>query len=57
MLVHAGVNVDGEGAPIETYSLNQLGIDKEEFANTVLHRFKREYDSVQKTLYKVIGVN
>ncbi len=57
MLVHAGINVDDEGAPVKTYSLNKLKIHPNKFAFDVLDKFEEEYNSVQRTLYKVVGVN
>lgn len=57
MLVHAGINIDGTGAPLATYSLKNLDIFPDKFAKKVLNEFAAEYQSVQKTLYKVVGVN
>jgi len=57
MLVHAGINIDDEGAPVKTFSLNKLDIFPNKFACTVLDKFAKEYTSVQKTLYKVLAVS
>jgi len=56
MLVHTGINVSDEGAPVPTYSLGKLKILEHSFANIALQTFEKEYEDVQKTLYKVAGV-
>jgi len=56
-VVHFGINILDEGAPIPTYSLQKLNIDPKEFGMKILNEFKNFYEEdVQKSLYKVRGV-
>jgi hypothetical protein len=56
-LMHLGVNIDPEGAPVEAVGLEELGIDHFALARDVLERYGAECSSVEIALRKVRGVD
>jgi hypothetical protein len=52
-LLHFGVNVDPEGAPVAAVGLLEFKIEPSEFAKKVLERFKNEYHSMALACTKV----
>ena len=56
-LIHLGLNVTGEGAPVAAVGLGQLGIDAGAFAAICLDKFREEYESLLKASYKVRPVS
>ncbi len=52
-LVHVGVNVSGQGAPIPISSLQELNIEARELGESILKRFADEFDDVQFARVKV----
>ena len=52
-LIHLGLNVTGEGAPVPAIGLGELGVDATAFAKLCLEGFKQEYEGVLKASYKV----
>ena len=56
-LIHTGLNIIKEGAPIDVSDLSELGIqDVKEFANKVMQNYKNEIESIKNATYKVRGV-
>lgn len=56
-LIHTGVNILKEGAPIEVSCLDEMNIGNiEEFAQEIMERYKKEIESVKIALTKVRGV-
>ncbi len=41
-LIHLGINIDPEGAPVPAVGLAELGVDVERFAGEVMRRYARE---------------
>lgn len=56
-LIHLGLNVTGEGAPVAAVGLGDLGIDAGGFAKICLERFREEYEGLLKASYKVRPVD
>ena len=58
ILIHAGVNIDSEGAPIAACGLtNDLGItDIDEFAKEIMQKYSEEIDDIILASTKVRGV-
>lgn len=56
-LIHFAVNVTNENTPVKTLSLTDLGIDPNMFAQTLLERFKKEFDGILAASQKVSPVN
>jgi len=56
-LIHLGLNVTGEGAPVPALGLADLGVDAAAFAKICLERFREEYEGVLKASYKVRPVD
>lgn len=52
-LLHLGINIDPEGAPVEAIGLKRLGIDPERLIKAVHQRFKNEWHSVSWACVKV----
>jgi hypothetical protein len=52
-LIHLGLNLTGEGAPVAAVGLEELGIDAGGLAKLCLERFKEEYEGILKATYKV----
>ena len=56
-LIHSGLNIIKEGAPIEVSDLTEVGItDIKEFANKVMQKYSAEISSIKTACYKVRGV-
>ena len=56
-LMHFGINIDPAGAPVKAVGLDELGIDPERFARSVLERYGEECRSIETALRKVRGVD
>lgn len=58
ILIHTGININSEGAPIEACGLeNDLGIkDVEDFAREVMQKYSLEIDDIILASTKVRGV-
>jgi len=56
-LIHLGLNIVGEGAPVPAIGLQDLGIDSVQSAGLCLGGFKEEYEGVLKASRKVRAVN
>lgn len=58
VLIHTGINIDSNNAPIEACGLyNDLGItDIEEFAQEVMYKYSEEIDDIILASTKVRGV-
>lgn len=52
-LMHFGINIDPEGAPVPALGLAELDISSEEFAMRVLERVKLEWESIDWACAKV----
>lgn len=55
-LIHFGVNVDPEGAPVTAVGLSQLGVDSQKFTEAVLKRVKTEIEQIDEASVKVMSV-
>ena len=56
-LIHTGLNIIKEGAPIKASDLSEMGIkDIKEFAIKIMDKFKEEAQSIKMATYKVRGV-
>ena len=56
-LIHAGLNIIKEGAPISASDLSEMGIKNvKEFALRVMDKFRQEAQSIKMATYKVRGV-
>lgn len=58
VLIHTGLNILSEGAPVSASGLtSELGItDVKEFANEVMHRYSLELEDIKLACTKVRGV-
>lgn len=52
-LLHFGVNIDAEGAPVAAIGLKELKIDPDQLAHGVLEHWRGEWESVRKARCKV----
>ncbi len=52
-MVHFAVNVSNQGTPVKTCSLEDLGVDSEEFAGAAMDALALEWTSVLKATRKV----
>ena len=56
-LIHTGLNIIKEGAPISVSDLSEIGIvDIKKFANEIMQKFQDESQSIKMATYKVRGV-
>ena len=56
VLIHTGINIDAEGAPIAAYGLNEINnLNPEEFAQKVMKRFSEEVEDIIMATTKVSG--
>lgn len=55
-LVHFGINVDPQGAPVSAIGLAELGLEPLAFACELMSRFVAELDGVRRARVKVRGV-
>jgi hypothetical protein len=53
LLLHAGINIDPEGAPVPAIGLRELGISPEEWVPALLKRFSAELESIDWACAKV----
>lgn len=58
ILIHTGININSEGAPVKAAGLtNDLGItDIDALANEIMHRYSEETDDILLAATKVRGV-
>lgn len=56
-LIHLGINVLTEGAPVPAIGLQELKIEPEKFAKDCLENFRREYQGILKAAWKVRPVS
>ena len=58
ILIHTGINIDSEGAPVKASGLtSELGIkDIKDFAKEVLNKYSEEIDDIIMASTKVRGV-
>ncbi len=55
-LIHTGLNIIKEGAPISASDLSEMGIKNiKEFANRIMDKYRQEFESVKLATYKVRG--
>ena len=54
--IHFGVNVTGEGAPVEAAGLEDFGVDPEAFARDLLASYAAEIEGARAARAKVRGV-
>jgi len=52
-MIHAGINVSTAGTPVQTASLEMLGIDPVVYGRWVAENFARDYEKVWKACTKV----
>ena len=56
-LIHTGLNIIKEGAPISVSDLSEIGITNiKEFAQKIMQKFSDEAKSIKMATYKVRGV-
>ena len=55
-LIHFGVNVDSEGAPVDAIGLKDLGVNAKAFTEEVLSLVKKEVEEIYGASVKVFGV-
>ena len=55
-LIHLGINVDPEGAPVPAIGLDALAIDARELLDNLLERYAREMESCEHATGKVRAV-
>ena len=53
LLLHVGVNIDPEGAPVPAIGLTELGVSPEEWVPAVLERFAGEWEGIDWACAKV----
>jgi hypothetical protein len=56
-LIHLGINVDPEGAPVPAVGLRELGLDATAVLDELLGRYAREMDSAAYAATKVKSVS
>ena len=56
-LLHLGVNIDGDGAPVKTSSLRDMRVSPEEFLKGLARAYTSEMDSVKHAVGKVRHVS
>jgi hypothetical protein len=52
-LLHVGINVDPQGAPVPAVGLKEMGVDPVQFARLALERFSSEWESIEWACAKV----
>ena len=56
-LIHTGLNIIKEGAPVSASDLSEIGIkDIKEFAQKIMQKYKNELESIKGAVCKVRGV-
>lgn len=52
-MIHFAVNVNNQGTPVKTFSLEDLRVDANKLADAILNSFQKEYKSVLLATQKV----
>ncbi len=52
-MIHAGINVTTEGAPVQTCTLKMLGVDPVKYSNWVGENFAKDFKKVLAACAKV----
>lgn len=55
-LIHAGLNVSSRNTPVKTVGLDDLGLDPDRLAETILDGYTSEVESIRAARCKVRGV-
>jgi len=55
-LIHFGINIFPEGAPVPAIGLAEMGVDSREFANDLMRRVDQELESISRSIVKVKAV-
>ena len=55
-LIHVGFNICSEGTPVPTKGLEDYNLNPKAFMNSVLNRYRHEWNSIKKAICKVKGV-
>ncbi len=55
-LIHLGLNIDGEGAPVDIAELDAIGIKPRVFAPAVMKAYVRELEEITAAMSKVVPV-
>lgn len=56
VLIHTGINIDAQGAPVEAIGLKDLGIsDINDFAQKIMVKYSHEIDDIILASTKVLG--
>lgn len=55
-LIHLGMNIDGDGAPVEIAELPAIGIKPDMFAPALMKAYARELDEISAAMSKVVPV-
>ena len=53
VLLHLGLNIDAEGAPVSAVGLGELGVDAKALTQKILKWFETEFESVERATVKV----
>ena len=53
VLLHAGININPDGAPVPAIGLAELGVVAEDWIPEVLARFSEEWESLEWACAKV----
>jgi len=53
VLLHLGLNIDAEGAPVSAVGLGDLNIDPKVLTRKILNWFETEFESVERATVKV----
>lgn len=56
VMLHAAINIDPGGAPVDAAGLNDIFVDAVPLGYTVLTRFKKELEDIEKAQHKVRAV-
>jgi hypothetical protein len=52
-LIHLGINIDPDGAPVSAVGLSELGVEPQPLLDELLDRYVRELDSIRYATTKV----
>lgn len=53
VLLHLGLNIDAEGAPVSAVGLEELKVDAKSLTQKILNWFETEFESVERATVKV----
>ena len=56
-LFHYGININPAGAPVAAVGLKKFDIDPKKFGESILDRYERECESIERAIRKVRGVS